>query len=328
LLAVWDAAHLLGEARVVIKHGRFGDWLANNVDWALSRDRFWGTPLPIWRCDDCGADTCVGSIAALEELAGRDLADLDLHRPTVDDVRIACPKCEGGRASRVEPVLDVWFDSGAMPAAQFHYPFENAELFEQRFPADFICEAIDQTRGWFYSLLAINTMVLGRTPYRDVVCLALLLNAEGQRMSKSRGTVIDPWTILESQGADALRWNFLSSSSPWTPKRISREGIDESARVLVTLWQTANFFVTYATLDGWTPDDTRSAPRHVLDRWMRSRLHGTLAAASEALDVFDALRGAQAIAGFVEDLSNWYVRRSRPRFWNADGDPDPTAHPR
>ncbi|HXY92017.1 MAG TPA: isoleucine--tRNA ligase [Acidimicrobiia bacterium] len=311
-----------------IKHGRFGDWLENNVDWALSRDRYWGTPLPIWRCRDCGADTCVGSVAELEELAGRPLADLDLHRPAVDDVVVDCPKCNGGRATRVEPVLDVWFDSGAMPAAQFHYPFENGELFERRFPADFICEAIDQTRGWFYSLLAINTLVFGQTPYRDVVCLALLLNSEGQRMSKSRGTVIDPWTILESQGADALRWNFLSSSSPWTPKRVSREGIDESTRVLMTLWQTYKFFVTYANLDGWEPgaDAGASGTVHVLDRWIRSRLDDTVRRVTRSLDDFDALRAAESVEAFVDDLSNWYVRRSRARFWNADGHHDAAAH--
>jgi isoleucyl-tRNA synthetase len=310
-----------------IQHGRFGDWLENNVDWALSRDRFWGTPVPVWRCDDCGADTCVGSIAELSDLAGRALTDLDLHRPDVDDVAIACPKCTSGRARRVEAVLDVWFDSGAMPAAQFHYPFENEDLFERRFPADFICEAIDQTRGWFYTLLALNTLVFGRAPYRSVVCLALLLNAEGQRMSKSRGTVIDPWTILESQGADALRWNFLSASSPWTPKRVSREGIDQTTRVLVTLWQTYKFFVTYANLDGWEPSQGAQAEStNVLDRWVRSRLHATVEAVTNSLEAFDALRGAQAIDAFVEDLSNWYVRRSRARFWNADGRPDFCAH--
>jgi len=310
-----------------IKHGRFGDWLENNVDWALSRDRFWGTPVPVWRCDDCNADTCVGSMAELSDLAGRDLVDLDLHRPDVDDVVIACPKCTTGRARRVEAVLDVWFDSGAMPAAQFHYPFDNDDLFARRFPADFICEAIDQTRGWFYSLLALNTLVFGRTPYRNVVCLALLLNSEGQRMSKSRGTVIDPWSILETQGADALRWNFLSASSPWTPKRVSREGIDETTRVLVTLWQTYKFFVTYANLDEWEPG--AGAPEgtpHVLDRWVRSRLHATVEAVTASLDAFDALRAAQAIEAFVDDLSNWYVRRSRARFWNADGSPDYAAH--
>jgi isoleucyl-tRNA synthetase len=310
-----------------IQHGRFGDWLENNVDWALSRDRFWGTPLPIWRCRDCGADTCVGSVAELAELAGRDLDGLDLHRPAVDDVVVNCPKCRTGRAVRVEPVLDVWFDSGAMPSAQFHYPFEGPDPFEQRFPADFICEAIDQTRGWFYSLLAVNTMVFGRTPYRNVVCLALLLNQDGQRMSKSRGVVIDPWTILETRGADALRWNFLSSSSPWTPKRVSLDGIDESTRrFLVTLWETYKFFVTYANLDGWDVTDTPVPTPHVLDRWIRSRLQETIEAVTDSLDGFDAFRAAQSLESFVDDLSNWYVRRSRARFWNSGGAPDSAAH--
>ncbi len=303
-----------------IKHGRFGDWLENNVDWALSRDRFWGTPLPVWRCDDCGTDTCVGSVAELAERSGRDLADLDLHRPAVDDVTIECPKCEQPGARRVEPVLDAWFDSGAMPSAQFHYPFEHEELFAQRFPADFICEAIDQTRGWFYSLLAVNTLVFDESPYRNVVCLALVVDKDGQKMSKSKGNVIDPWTVLDTRGADALRWNFFSAGSPWTPRRVSVEAIDESARFLVTLWNTYSFFVTYANLDGWTPEPVThtAASTHVLDRWVRSRLHGTIATVTEALDGFDALRGAQALERFVDDLSNWYVRRSRARFWNAD----------
>jgi isoleucyl-tRNA synthetase len=308
-----------------IKHGRFGDWLENNVDWALSRDRFWGTPLPVWRCDDCGTDTCVGSVAELAERSGRDLADLDLHRPAVDDVTIECPKCEQPGARRVEPVLDAWFDSGAMPAAQFHYPFEHEELFAQRFPADFICEAIDQTRGWFYSLLAVNTLVFDESPYRNVVCLALVVDKDGQKMSKSKGNVIDPWTVLDTRGADALRWNFFSAGSPWTPRRVSVEAIDESTRFLVTLWNTYSFFVTYANLDGWAPEpaDDPAASTHVLDRWVRSRLHGTVATVTEALDGFDALRGAQALERFVDDLSNWYVRRSRARFWQAD---DSYAH--
>ncbi len=308
-----------------IKHGRFGDWLENNVDWALSRDRFWGTPLPVWRCDDCGTDTCIGSVAELAERSGRDLADLDLHRPAVDDVTIVCPKCEQPGARRVEPVLDAWFDSGAMPAAQFHYPFEHEELFAQRFPADFICEAIDQTRGWFYSLLAVNTLVFDESPYRNVVCLALVVDKDGQKMSKSKGNVIDPWTVLDSRGADALRWNFFSAGSPWTPRRVSVEAIDESARFLVTLWNTYSFFVTYANLDGWTPGAAHdaAASTHVLDRWVRSRLHGTVATVTEALEGFDALRGAQALERFVDDLSNWYVRRSRARFWQAE---DPDAH--
>ncbi len=340
-----------------IRHGRFGDWLANNVDWALSRDRFWGTPIPVWRCTRCDHDTCVGSVAELSELASVNLADLDLHRPFVDDVEIACESC-GGRALRVEAVLDAWFDSGAMPAAQWHYPFENAELFERRFPADFICEAIDQTRGWFYSLLAVNTLVFDRAPYRDVVCLALLLDQDGQKMSKTRGNVVDPWSVLTTRGADALRWNFAFASSPWTPKRVYLENIDETTnRFLVTLWNTYAFFVTYANLDGWTaeqvapqaqerddrseatatvaqPSTRRAGPERpapqaqeregrVMDRWVRSRLHTTVRDATNALEEFDALRATQAIDGFVDDLSNWYVRRSRPRFWKAS---DGSAH--
>ena len=305
-----------------IKHGRFGDWLENNVDWALSRDRFWGTPLPVWRCRDCNADTCVGSVAELGELAGRDLSDLDLHRPFVDDITLSCPECSG-RAHRVDPVLDAWFDSGSMPSAQFHYPFENEALFERRFPADFIAEAIDQTRGWFYSLLAVNALVFNRAPYRNVVCLALIVAGDGQKMSKSRGNVIDPWEILDSRGADALRWYFFSSGSPWTTRRVSEAGIDESTnRFLLTLWNTYSFFVTYASLDGWAPDQAGRV-EHVLDRWIRSRLHRTVGEVTDALEGFDALRGAQALDRFVDDLSNWYVRRSRPRFWK---DSDPAAH--
>ena len=305
-----------------IKHGRFGDWLENNVDWALSRDRFWGTPIPVWRCRDCNAETCLGSVAELSERAGRDLSDLDLHRPYVDDVAISCGSCDG-RAFRVEPVLDAWFDSGSMPTAQFHYPFEHEELFERRFPADFICEAIDQTRGWFYSLLAVNTLVFDRTPYRNVVCLGLIVAGDGAKMSKSKGNVIDPWTVLDTRGADALRWNLFSAGSPWTTRRVSEASIDESTRrLLLTLWNTYSFFVTYANIDGWQPNGA-SAATHVLDRWARSRLHSTVSEVTEALDSFDALRGAQALDGLVDDLSNWYVRRSRPRFWR---DSDPVAH--
>ena len=305
-----------------IKHGRFGDWLANNVDWALSRDRFWGTPIPVWRCTDCGHDTCIGSIAELSERSGDDCSDLELHRPYVDDITITCGEC-GGRARRVEPVLDAWFDSGSMPAAQHHYPFENEERFASAFPADFICEAIDQTRGWFYSLLAVNTLVFDRAPYRNVVCLAHIVDGNGQKMSKSRGNVIDPVPVLAEQGADALRWYMLSTGSPWTPKRVSIEGITEAKRqFLLTLWNTYSFFVTYAGLDGWEPGPT-AAPTHVLDRWLRSRLHRTVREVTEALDGFDALTGAHSLAALVDDLSNWYVRRSRPRFWKAS---DPAAH--
>jgi isoleucyl-tRNA synthetase len=307
-----------------IKHGRFGDWLENNVDWALSRDRYWGTPLPVWRCHDCNQDTCVASIAELSELSGRDLTGMDPHRPFVDDVTIRCPDC-GGTSYRVEPVLDAWFDSGSMPAAQFHFPFENEDTFAKRFPADFICEAIDQTRGWFYSLLAVNTLVFDKAPYRNVVCLAHIIDGSGQKMSKSRGNIMDPWSVLDTRGAEALRWYMFSSGSPWTTKRVSLEGIDEAMRrFLLTLWNTYSFFTTYANLDGWVPAGERpAAPTHVLDRWIRSRLHRTVATVTDALERFDALAGAQALETLVDDLSNWYVRRSRPRFWKSS---DPNAH--
>jgi len=310
-----------------IKAGRFGDWLENNIDWALSRDRYWGTPLPVWRCaGEQAHDTCIGSVAELGQLAGRDLSGLDLHRPYVDDVTFPCPVegC-GATATRLEPVLDAWFDSGSMPAAQFHHPFENEAVFERRFPADFICEAIDQTRGWFYSLLAVNTLVFGQSPYRNVVCLAHVVDQDGAKMSKSKGNVIDPWEIFRTKGADPLRWYFFSAGSPWTNRRVYGEGIDESIRkFLLTLWNTLSFFVTYANLEGWEPGGAEPAPgeQHVLDRWIASRREATAAAVTDALEAFDTLAAAQTLESFVDDLSNWYVRRSRPRFWKAS---DPGA---
>jgi isoleucyl-tRNA synthetase len=314
-----------------IKHGRFGRWLENNIDWALSRDRYWGTPLPIWRCGGCGSDTCVGSVAELAALAGRDLSDLDLHRPFVDDVTWTCtaPGCEG-TVRRLAPVLDAWFDSGSMPSAQAHFPFaDDAAARDGRpraFPADFICEAIDQTRGWFYSLLAVNTLVFGQTPYRNVVCLGLLVDEDGRKMSKSRGNIADPFYLFSTFGADALRWYFFASGQPWGSRRVFEEGIRESTRqTLLTLWNVHSFFVTYADLDGWRPsgDGTPPAPTHALDRWVLAELDATVAEVTDALDDFDALRGATRLARFVDDLSNWYVRRSRPRFWKAS---DSHAH--
>ncbi|HEX4867826.1 MAG TPA: class I tRNA ligase family protein, partial [Acidimicrobiales bacterium] len=306
-----------------IKHGRFGKWLEGNIDWALSRDRYWGTPLPIWRCDDCRIDTCVGSVAELSELAGRDLTELDLHRPYVDDITIPCPSCDG-TARRLPPVLDAWFDSGSMPSAQHHFPFATDGAFERAFPADYICEAIDQTRGWFYSLLAVNTLVFDQTPYRNVVCLGHIVDESGAKMSKSRGNVIDPWSIFDSFGADALRWYFVSAGQPWSPRRVYEDGIRESTRqTLVTLWNVFAFHTTYADLDGWVPDGSAPDPTHVLDRWILSELDDAVAAVTEALDGFDALAGATRLARFIDDLSNWYVRRSRPRFWKSS---DPAAH--
>jgi len=310
-----------------IKHGRFGRWLESNIDWALSRDRYWGTPLPIWRCRRCGADTCIGSMAELSDLAGDDLSDIDLHRPYVDDITWECtePGCRG-TVRRLLPVLDAWFDSGSMPSAQFHHPFADDGRFEASFPAHFICEAIDQTRGWFYSLLAVNTLVFDSTPYRNVVCLGLLVDEQGQKMSKSKGNVIDPWQIFAGFGADALRWYFFSAGQPWTTRRVFEEGIREATRqTLLTLWNVFSFFVTYADLDGWqpTPGGEGPQPAHVLDRWLLSELDATVSGVTDALEGFDALGGATRLARFVDDLSNWYVRRSRSRFWNAD---DPAAH--
>ena len=308
-----------------IKHGRFGKWLEGNIDWALSRDRYWGTPLPIWRCQAAGHEHCIGSVAELSELTGADLTELDLHRPYVDDITFACTTagCDGV-ARRVAPVLDAWFDSGSMPSAQKHYPFENADTFDQSFPADFICEAIDQTRGWFYSLLAVNSLVFGSTPYRNVVCLALIVDENGQKMSKSRGNVIAPFDIFDTLGADALRWYFFSSGQPWTPRRVFQDGIREATRqTLLTLWNVHSFFATYADLDGWTPSADAPVPTHVLDRWILSELDDTIAAVTDALEGFDALSGSTRLARFIDDLSNWYVRRSRPRFWKSS---DPNAH--
>ncbi len=308
-----------------IKHGRFGKWLEGNIDWALSRDRYWGTPLPIWRCDLGGHEHCIGSVAELSERSGSDLTELDLHRPYVDDITFPCP-AEGctGTSRRVAPVLDAWFDSGSMPSAQQHHPFENADRFDHAFPADFICEAIDQTRGWFYSLLAVNSLVFGSTPYRNVVCLALIVDENGQKMSKSRGNVIAPFDIFDTLGADALRWYFFSSGQPWTPRRVFPDGIREATRqTLLTLWNVHSFFATYADLDGWEPSAQPTTPTHVLDRWVLSELDDTITVVTEALDSFDALGGAGRIARFIDDLSNWYVRRSRPRFWKSS---DANAH--
>jgi isoleucyl-tRNA synthetase len=295
-----------------IKHGRFGKWLENNVDWALSRERYWGTPLPIWRSDD-GETVCVGSMAELREL-GAELPD-DLHRPFIDEVTF---ERDGKLFRRVPDLIDVWWDSGCMPFAQWHAPFENREIFEERFPADYICEALDQTRGWFYSLLAISTLLFDRSAYRTVLCLGLILDPEGQKMSKSRGNVVVPWDVIETYGADAFRWYYFTSKQPWDGYRFSLETVGESVRqFLKTLWNTYGFFVLYANAGGIEPE--ADGPRPDLDRWVLSRLHATTATAIERLDDYDTTGAGRAIADYVEELSNWYVRRSRRRFW--DGDP-------
>lgn len=309
-----------------IKHGRFGDWLENNIDWSLSRERYWGTPLPIWRCPE-GHDHCVSSRAELSELAGRDLSELELHRPYVDEVVFPCPTC-GVEARRVPEVIDAWFDSGSMPVAQWHYPFENQELWEQRFPADFICEAIDQTRGWFYSLIAISALLYKKSSYKNVVCLGHILDGEGRKMSKSLGNVVDPWSVLDHQGADALRWYLFTVSSPWFARRFSPDHIDEVLRKFtLTLWNTYSFFTLYANIDGFDPraHDVPPEERTLLDRWILSELHQLVRTVTEGLEAYDAFSTGRAIADFVDELSNWYVRRSRRRFWKSEEDADKVA---
>jgi isoleucyl-tRNA synthetase len=317
-----------------IKDGRFGEWLENNVDWALSRDRYWGTPLPIWRCGR-GHVRCIGSLAELSDLCGRDVRGIDPHRPTIDDVTFACGTCaadvgpvdemdELSVCRRVEPVIDAWFDSGSMPAAQVGYPHVPGSAEAFTFPADFISEAIDQTRGWFYSLLAINTLVFGESPYRHVVCLGHIVDADGRKMSKSLGNIIDPWSILDTRGADAMRWWMFSQGSPWTPTRATLGAIDIAMRdMLLTLWNTFSFFTTYASLNEFDPADPAipaAVDRGPLDRWILSRLAGTTAVVTEALTTYEPLAAATALADLVDDLSNWYVRRSRRRFWRTDPD--------
>ncbi|HZV75899.1 MAG TPA: isoleucine--tRNA ligase [Conexibacter sp.] len=308
-----------------VKHGRFGNWLEGNVDWALSRERYWGTPLPVWRCEQ-GHVHCVGSFDELEELSGVRLEDA--HRPYVDEVGFPCIEC-GGRMQRVPEVIDVWFDSGAMPFAQWHAPHENAEHFRERFPADYVCEALDQTRGWFYSLLAVSTLLFDMSSYRNVVCLGLLLGPDGQKMSKSRGNVVDPWEVLDRYGADALRWYFFTSKQPWDGYRFSIETIGEAVRqFLLQLWNTYGFYVLYANANGVVPGDLPDAgeSERELDRWALSRLSATIEIARERMDDYDATAAGRAIQAFVDDLSNWYVRRSRRRFWNGDTAAFATLH--
>ena len=353
-----------------IKHGRFGDWLSNNVDWAISRERYWGTPLPVWRCE-AGHTHTIGSFAELEQLSGRSLNDH--HRPYVDDVEFPCPHPPGPRPrvstepgtaaeercgrpmKRVSEVIDVWFDSGAMPFAQHHAPFADDEttgnlnaaaerftLDAERFPADFICEALDQTRGWFYSLLAVSTLLFDEAPYRNVVCLGLILDAEGQKMSKSKGNTVEPWSVIDAYGADAFRWYFFTSKQPWDGYRFSEDAIGEGVRLfLKQLWSTYFFYVLYANANaaalqgepvgaganepvtgreaGWSAGGAATGTEP-LDEWALSRTAATAQRVAERLDAYDATTAGRAIAELVDDLSNWYVRRSRRRFWDGDQD--------
>ena len=311
----WVPAH--------VRTGRMGDWLENNVDWAISRSRYWGTPLPFWVCEACGAQRCVGSA---EELGLPQ--DADLHRPYIDQVTLPCEVC-GATMRRVAEVLDCWFDSGSMPFAQRGYPRRGAELFEATFPADFICEAIDQTRGWFYSLLAISTILFGRNAYKNVICLGLVVDQQGKKHSKSLGNMLDPNYLFDTFGSDALRWFFYTSTQVGENYRTTEAALQQVVRqFLMTLWNVYSFFVTYANLDGFAPEREPAVPladRPVLDRWLLSRLSHLVETVDRGLERYDVNGAARPMQDFVEELSNWYVRRSRRRFWKSESDADKLA---
>ena len=299
-----------------IGKGRFGDWLLNLQDWAVSRNRYWGTPLNIWECE-CGHMHAVGSIDELKEMSDNCPDDIELHRPFIDDVTIKCPHC-GKQMHRVPEVIDCWFDSGSMPFAQWHYPFENKEIFEENFPADFISEAVDQTRGWFYSLLAISTLIFDKAPYKNVIVLGLVLDKDGQKMSKSKGNAVDPFEALNTFGADAIRWYFYINSAPWLPNKFHDRAVTEGQRKFMgTLWNTYAFFVLYANIDNF--DATKYKLEYdkldVMDKWLLSRLNTTVKEVDENLSAYKIPETARALQEFVDELSNWYVRRCRERFW-------------
>ncbi|MBI5953863.1 MAG: isoleucine--tRNA ligase [Chloroflexi bacterium] len=307
-----------------IKNGRFGNWLENNIDWSLSRERYWGTPLPVWECDDCHERECVGSVKELSEKVGKDLTDLDLHRPHVDNVHWKCAKC-GGRMTRVKDLIDVWFDSGSMPYAQWHYPFENQEKFKEQYPADYICEAVDQTRGWFYSLHAISTLLNDQVSFKNVICLGHIQDAQGRKMSKSLGNIVQPWDVINLHGADALRWYLYTATPPGQERRFSSDLVGDVIRSFtLTLWNVYSFFVTYANLD--KPQGlTVTATTNDLDRWLLSELNVLVRDVTKAYEEYDVTNATRPVEKFVETLSTWYVRRSRRRFWKNDSSADKQA---
>ncbi len=315
-----------------IKHGRFGDWLENNVDWAFSRERYWGTPLNVWHCSSCDNYECVGSMDGLRAQSNFNglTTPLDLHRPYVDEITFACPKC-AGRMQRVPEVIDCWFDSGAMPVAQWHYPFENEDKFKQNFPADFICEAVDQTRGWFYSLHALSTLLFNRPCFKNVICLGHVVDAQGEKMSKSKGNVIDPWVVINNYGADVLRWYMLVSTPGEDNRHFSTKLLEETMRkFFLTLWNTYSFFTLYANIDRFVPqpltvDSDQPKAFTELDKWIISELNRLVSEVSKLMDGYNPTAAARRIEGFVDNLSNWYVRRNRRRFWKSENDADKLA---
>jgi isoleucyl-tRNA synthetase len=312
-----------------IKYGRFGDWLSNNVDWAFSRERYWGTPLPVWQCSYCNNYECIGGLEDLENKPGFSgfKEPLDLHRPYIDELYYDCSKC-AGKMKRIAEVIDCWFDSGAMSIAQWHYPFKNGTLLNDgRFPADYICEGVDQTRGWFYSLHAISTLLFNRPSYKNVICLGLILDAKGEKMSKAKGNVVEPKPIINKYGADALRWYFLTASPPGNARRFSEQIISEVTRqFMLTLWNVYSFFVTYANIDKFNPSSqNRKLDLSILDHWIISELNQLITDVDIALENYNPTEAGRKIENFVSDLSNWYVRRSRRRFWKSENDSDKLA---
>ncbi len=308
-----------------IRDGRMGDFLRNVIDWGISRERYWGTPLPVWECE-CGHRHCIGSIEELKRMSDDCPDDIELHKPYVDNVHIKCPEC-GGKMTRVPEVIDCWFDSGSMPFAQYHYPFENKEYFESHYPCDFISEALDQTRGWFYSLLAISTVLFGKSPFKNCIVMGLVQDKDGKKMSKHLGNVVDPWDILNKQGADAARWYFYSANQPWLPSRFSDEAVNDGIKKFIgTYWNTYSFYVMYADIDNFDPNKYTldTANLNVMDKWVLSKLNSLVADVRAKMDGYDISAAARMIQDFTEELSNWYVRLNRERFWAGEMDKDKT----
>ena len=303
-----------------IRDGRMGNFLDNVIDWGISRERYWGTPLPIWVCD-CGHIHVVGSIAELKEMGENVPDDIELHKPFIDKITLKCPEC-GGKMHRVPEVIDCWYDSGSMPFAQWHYPFEHKEKFEKRFPANFISEAVDQTRGWFYTLLAIGTAVFGKAPFENCIVLGHVQDKDGRKMSKHIGNVVDPWSVLDKQGADAVRWYFYSGSAPWLPSRFYGDAVSEAQRKFMgPLWNTYAFYILYAEIDQFDPtkytlSDTENLS--IMDRWVLSRLNSTVKKVTDFLDGYHIAEATRELMAFVDELSNWYVRRGRERYWGSE----------
>ncbi len=310
-----------------IRDGRFGNFLENVIDWCLSRERYWGTPLNIWICDECGCQHAVGSIKELKDMSKQPIEDIELHKPYVDEVILKCPEC-GGNMKRVPEVIDCWFDSGAMPFAQFHYPFENEDYFNKHFPADFISEAIDQTRGWFYSLLVISTLLFDKSPYKNVLVMGHILDEKGIKMSKHKGNILDPWKVLNEQGADAMRWYLYVASPPWSPSRFYQDAVSEAQRrFLGTLWNVYSFFVLYANIDEFDPRKYSLDPedRSELDRWLLSRINSVNKQIRKYMNDLDITDAARTMESLIDDISNWYVRRCRERYWKSEMDNDKIA---